>query len=85
MKTVAPSGTKILRQDLRISAEKMEQLFEPVLSGMLSCIKRVIHNVGGHIDVIYLVGGFGGCPYIYGKLLDEFGISYKCIVPPNPE
>lgn len=85
IKLVAPSGVKLIRQSLRISAEKMEQLFEPVLSGMLSCIKRVIHNLGGLLDVIYLVGGFGGCPYIYSKLLDEFGISYKCIVPPNPE
>lgn len=84
-KSAAPSHVKLLRQNLRISAEKMEQLFQPVLSGTLACIKRVLHNVGERIDVIYLVGGFGGCPYIYSKLLDEFGISYKCIVPPNPE
>lgn len=83
--TIAPSHVKLLRQSLRISAEKVEQFFDPVVSGMLSCVKEVIHNLGGRIDVIYLVGGFGGCPYIYSKVLDEFGISYKCIVPPNPE
>jgi hypothetical protein len=85
IKLVALSHVNLLRQNLRISAEKMEQLFQPVLSGLLSCIEKVIHDVGGLIDVIYLVGGFGGCPYIYNKVLNEFGISYKCIVPPNPE
>lgn len=85
IKTAFSSHAKLVRQNLRISAEKMEQFFEPVMSGTISCIKEVLHNVGELIDVIYLVGGFGGCPYIYSKMLNEFGISYRCIVPPNPE
>lgn len=86
IETLPPSQAKLVRQNLRISIDKMEQFFEPVVSGTISCIQKVIDNIGGHnIDVIYLVGGFGGCPYIYWKITDEFGISYKCIVPPNPE
>lgn len=85
IETVAASHVKLIRQNLRISAEKMEEFFEPVVSGTISCIQRVIDDLDGIIDVIYLVGGFGGCPYIYWRVIDEFGISYKCIVPPNPE
>lgn len=85
IETVAPSHVKLVRQNLRISPTKMESFFEPVVSGTLSCIKSTIDELGGSVDVIYLVGGFGGCPYLYWKLMDEFGISYKCIVPPNPE
>lgn len=84
IRTVAPSQVKLVRQNLRISAEKMEEFFEPVASGIISCIREVISKLES-VDVIYLVGGFGGCPYLYWRILDEFGISYKCIVPPNPE
>ena len=82
---VAASHVKLLRLNLRISVEQMEEFLKPVVFGILSCIKKVLHDVGGLIDVIYLVGGFGGSPYIYGKVLDEFGIGYRCVVPPNPE
>lgn len=85
IETVAPSHVKLVRQNLRISASKMEQFFEPIVLQTLSCIKDIVDNVRGIIDVIYLVGGFGGCPYIYRKIIEEFGVSYKCIVPPNPE
>ena len=85
IETVAASHVKLVRQNLRISSSIMESFFEPVVSGIQSCIKKVIDNLGGSVDVIYLVGGFGGCPYLYSKLIDEFSISYKCIVPPNPE
>ena len=85
IQTVAPYDVKLVRQNLRISVSKMEEFFQPVIVGIISCISLVINKLGGQIDVIYLVGGFGGCPYLYWKILDEFGISYKCIVPPNPE
>ena len=85
IETVAPSDVKLIRQNLRISVNKMEEFFNPVVSGILSCIKKVIDGVNEGIDVIYLVGGFGGCLYLYQEILAEFGISYKCIVPPNPE
>lgn len=85
IETVAPTQVKLVRQNLRISAVKMEEFFKPVVCEILSCISKVIGDIGEHIDVIYLVGGFGGCPYIYWKIVEEFGISYRCVVPPNPE
>ena len=30
---------------------------------------------------VYLVGGFGGCQYIYNKLCARFGEKYKFITP----
>ena len=85
VETVAPTQVKLVRQNLRISPEKMEDFFKPVVSEILSCVRRMAEDVQGYIDVIYLVGGFGGSPYMYWKILEEFGISYRCVVPPSPE
>ena len=32
------------------------------------------------IETIYIVGGFGGCQYIYNAITEEFGNSYKLSV-----
>lgn len=85
IETVAPTEVKLVRQNLRISPTKMEDFFNPVVTEILLCMKGVLGSVEGLLDVIYLVGGFGGCPYIYRKIVDEFGIGYRCVVPPNPE
>lgn len=85
IETFGPLRVKLVRQNLRISVEQMEEFFQPVVTGILSCIHRVIGALRGSLDVIYLVGGFGGCPYLYWQIVEEFSISYKCIVPPNPE
>ena len=82
---LGPSQVKLVRQNLRISVKKMEEFFRPVIEGLLSIVHNTIDALRGSVDVIYLVGGFGGSPYLYWQILDEFSISYKCIVPPNPE
>ena len=85
IKTLVSSQVKLVRQNLRISVEQMEGFFKPVVTGILSCIHSIVDDLKEFMDVIYLVGGFGGSPYLYWLILQEFGISYKCIVPPNPE
>ena len=85
IKSFGPSQVKLVRQNLRISVEQMTTFFRPAVTGILSCMHNMVDSLRGYVDVIYLVGGFGGSPYLYWQVLEEFGISYKCIVPPNPE
>ena len=78
------STVKLRGQNVRISVSMMETLFRPVIEGIVSIVKSTLHALKV-VDVIYLVGGFGGCQYLYQHLFAEFSISYKCLVPPDPE
>ena len=53
---------------LELKPSQMEELFKPVLDGVISCVVTTLQEVSGNIDVIYVVGGFGGCRYTYEKL-----------------
>ena len=53
---------------LELKPPQMEDLFKPVVDGVISCVMTTLQNVSGKIDVIYAVGGFGGCRYTYEKL-----------------
>ena len=53
---------------LEIKPSQMEDLFKPVVDGVISCSVTALQRVSGNIDVIYIVGGFGGCRYTYEKL-----------------
>ena len=57
-------------QQLCISYTKVKELFQPAVDGILECTNTALEMVEkkGNVDVIYLVGGFGGCKYIYGQL-----------------
>ena len=67
-----------------IPYSKMEELFQPAVSGILSCMNSALSASPVSIDTIYLVGGFGGCPYIYRKVKEEVqkqGRNVHIIVP----
>lgn len=66
--------------DIRIGYSKMKTFFQPVVDGIIMCLSRVLDKVPG-IDTIYLVGGFGGCKFIYFTLSEHFGKIYKFITP----
>ena len=53
---------------LELEPCQMEDLFKPVVDGIISCVMQSLQNVSGNIDVIYTLGGFGGCRYTYEKL-----------------
>ena len=53
---------------LELKPSQMEDLFKPVVDGIVSCVVTALQNISGNIDVIYVVGGFGGCMYTYEKL-----------------
>ena len=70
--------------DLRIDYSLMADFFQPVVKGMLECISQTLTKVDAKVDTIYLVGGFGGSKYIYKKIHERFGDSYKYITPAEP-
>ena len=61
---------------LRITPSKFAEFFKPAIEGILECIKGVFAQLEERVDTVFLVGGFGGCKYTYGKistmLKDEF-------------
>jgi len=67
--------------DLRIKYSKMEEFFKPVVSGILQCIAKAMENLEERIKMVYLVGGFGGCPYLYKAVTEHFGNKYTYVTP----
>jgi len=67
--------------DLRIEYSKMEEFFKPVVSGILQCIAKALEDLEERIKTVYLVGGFGGCPYLYKAVTEHFGDKYTYVTP----
>ena len=44
------------------------KLFQPTIDGIVQCTIASLEELKSRVDTIYLVGGFGGCQYIYKKL-----------------
>ena len=44
------------------------KLFQPTIDGIVQCTVASLEELESRVDTIYLVGGFGGCQYIYKKL-----------------
>ena len=57
------------------------EFFQPVVEGLLQCMSEALLSLDEEIETIYIVGGFGGCQYIYNAITKEFGNSYKYITP----
>ena len=51
--------------DLWIKYSIMEEFFKSVVSGILQCIAKAMEDLEEKIKMVYLVGGLGGCPYLY--------------------
>ena len=70
------SGVAALQDDrieldnttLYIKFSLVAELFQPAIDGILSCTSSVLDRLKGDIDTVYLVGGFGGCKYVYEKI-----------------
>ena len=71
---------EILGIDLRVAYPKVREFFQPVVEGLLQCMSEALLCLG-EIETIYIVGGFGGCQYIYNAITKEFGDRYKYITP----
>ena len=68
---------------LVIQFSKVEELFAPAIRGILDCIDIAIAKSPVAINTVYLVGGFGGCPYVFNKLKEFDKLSNLCIVTPK--
>ena len=53
------------------------ELFQPAIDGILSCTSSVLDRLKGDIDTIYLVGGFGGCKYVFEKISSLNEANYR--------
>ena len=74
------SNTSYRGNSIRITYEKLKMFFNPIVDGIIECVGKVLNDIT-EVDTIYLVGGFGGCKYIYEKLKAHFGDKYKFITP----
>lgn len=44
------------------------RLFGPAIEGIVSCTVSAIKENDCKVETFYLVGGFGGCKYVYEKV-----------------
>ena len=63
------------------------RLFKPTIDGIVQCTVASLEKLKSRVDTIYLVGGFGGCQYIYKKVKESIrkynGRIYRNIVCPE--
>ena len=71
--------------ELRITYSKVKEFYNPVVIGINACISQVLKSGNVETDTIYLVGGFGGCRYIYEVIKSHFGDKYNYITPESPD
>ena len=64
---------------LMFSDSMMKSFFEPVLESVGYPVIQAVReaNKSGHLSVVYMAGGFGGCKYVYQYLKDKI----KLILP----
>lgn len=79
---------ELKRKKLNIQYTRMEDFFHSSVSMMLKSLSKVLRRLNNEIDIIYLVGGFGGCQYIYHSLKTKLDHDYcrnqfQIIVPKN--
>lgn len=59
--------------DIRITYKYMrENVFDEVINNTIDLLRRQIKKANGKITRTYLVGGFGGSPYLRKRIINEF-------------
>ena len=56
---------------LYMTYRKMAELFQPTIEGIIECTMAALEQIPRQIKNIYLVGGFGGCRYVHGKIIER--------------
>ena len=64
---------------LTIPYSRVKELFQPVIEGVIECTMEALQEIKGRVDVIYLVGGFGGCRYTNSMLKPAIQTRYPNI------
>ena len=77
---------------MQIPASKMAEFFQPAIDGITDLIEAHLkqNKVTRTFEMIYWVGGFGGCKYLHTQLeekIEEYfrGCKYRFRVPPEPD
>lgn len=83
-KSTHDEEVEVGRQKLRIPYAMMAKFFEPVRDGILESITQILEKIKEKVETFYLVGGFGGCRYLFRAIGEKFGKKYKYIVPREP-
>ena len=84
-------GVEFDNDSLYIKKEVVEEiLFGPPVNGIVSFMMTILDNYDHHIDTMYLIGGFGGCKYLYETLRREIHKKFSrticsIIVPTSPK
>ena len=65
---ISESGVSLDGRRMEITYARMEEFFKPALDAIVSCIEKCLRNVKVGVEAVFLVGGFGGCSYIYNKV-----------------
>lgn len=67
---------------LEIQYTKVVDLFQPLMADVTKCVLDALHKVQEKIDLIYLVGGFGGCWFTFSTLKSELcSYNIPIVVP----
>ena len=74
---------------LYMTYQKMAELFQPTIEGIIEYTMATLEHLQRQIKTIYLVGGFGGCRYVHGKIIERLKKcfprrNYQVIVPTSP-
>ncbi|KAL0074802.1 hypothetical protein J3Q64DRAFT_1681560 [Phycomyces blakesleeanus] len=75
-------GDGIKGDKLWISTTEMrEEVFEPVVQQVLDMIEKQLVQLGDrNLDAMFIAGGFGQSPYLFGRIKDTFKDRVKSIV-----
>ena len=59
------------------------ELFGPALENITSCIVTTLGSLDFQVGIMYLVGAFGGCKYVFERIEKQVK-ECQIVVPPSP-
>lgn len=78
---VNEQGVDIVDDMLYVKYWKVKELFKPAMDGIIQSAVSLISDLGSQVDTVYLVGGFGGCRYVYHSIRAGLSYDINIIVP----
>ena len=62
----------IVKNRLILSADELKNIFEPIVSQVITLVRKQIQETGKKVRYIVLVGGFGCSPYLRDRIKKTF-------------
>jgi len=73
----------IRRGRMKISAEEMSGIFDPIIEKVIALTQSQIRNTKMPVRTVLLVGGFGQNNYLKQRLRAALGPAVEILQPPN--